>query len=75
MDGCLVTAFHGRRQVGDVTSFEFDSDRVRRSDRGQSPGEPYVVGALQFSVDVDTGRLPYRRIGDAVPLERRPIAS
>ena len=25
MDGCLVTAFHGRRQVGDVTSFEFDS--------------------------------------------------
>ena len=72
LDGCLVTALHGRRQVGDVTSFEFDSDRVSPFGRGQSPGEPHVVGVLQFSAGVDTGRLPYRRIGDAVPLEQSP---
>jgi hypothetical protein len=72
MDGCLVTAFRRRRQVGDITSFEFDSGRERFFDRGQSPGEPHVVGVLQFSVGVDTRRPPDRRIGDAVPLEQPP---
>ncbi len=68
----LVTAVRGRRQVGDVTGFEFDPGRACCCHRRQPPGEPRVVGVLQFGLGVDTGGLSYRRIGDAVALEQPP---